>query len=263
MREKNKVTTNNKVVMKTLIVDDHLLVREGLQAILRRAFPDMTYVEAADDQAMWAALQAHPDIGLILLDVQLPGVNGVNLLPQLTRDYPKARIVMLSGDYDRETVARSIQQGAAGFLPKSLLDQVLLSALQLVLVGGIYIPAEIFTKPAPLASPAPAPAPLAPVAQPTQPVPAIMVAPPVSPHGRGPNLGLTERQLEVLSYLLEGLSNKQICRQLDLAEATVKIHVRAILRSLQVNSRSEAIVAASRLGIRPEHPVSRPEGAAQ
>jgi len=255
--------------MKTLIVDDHLLVREGLQAILRRAFPDMRYVEAADDQAMWQALEANPDIGLILLDVQLPGVNGVDLLPRLRSEYPAARVVMLSGDYERETVARSIQQGAAGFLPKSLLDQVLLSALQLVLVGGIYIPAEIFTKPAPLASPAPAPAPLAPLAplapaaQPTQPVPAILVAPPASPNGRGPNLGLTERQLEVLSYLLEGLSNKQICRQLDLAEATVKIHVRAILRSLQVNSRSEAIVAASRLGIRQEHPVSRPEGAAQ
>ncbi len=247
--------------MKTLIVDDHLLVREGLQAILRRAFPDMTYVEAADDSSMWQALQAHPDIGLVLLDVQLPGVNGVDLLPRLRAEYPTARVVMLSGDYDRETVARSIQQGAAGFLPTSLLDQVLLSALQLVLVGGIYIPAEIFTKPAPLSTPAPG-TPMSP-ATPTQPTPSIVVSPPAHLNGRGPNLGLTERQLEVLSYLLEGQSNKQICRQLDLAEATVKIHVRAILRSLQVNSRSEAIVAASRLGIRPLHPGARSEGAAQ
>lgn len=241
--------------MKILIVDDHLLVREGLQAILRRAYPDMVFLDAADAQGMNEQLQLHPDVSLILLDVQLPGANGIDLLPQLKADLPKVPIVMLSGDYDRETVSRAIQRGAVGFLPKNLLDQVLLSAIQLVIVGGIYIPAEVFTRDESpggtvgALSPAQGGANGSPATNGHAPAPGVVQS-----------LPLTGRQLEVFDYLLEGLSNKQICRQLDLAEATVKIHVRAILRTLQVNSRSEAIVAATRMGIRSRHNETRSEG---
>lgn len=253
--------------MKILIVDDHLLVREGLQAILRRAYPDMVFLDAAHAQGMNEQLKLHPDVSLILLDVQLPGANGIDLLPQLKADLPQVPIVMLSGDYDRETVSRAIQRGAAGFLPKNLLDQVLLSAIGLVMVGGIYIPAEVFTRnesPGGTVGSLPRPQAGGSASQGGNGT--------GHAHGNGNGNGngqangtvhalpLTGRQLEVFDYLLEGLSNKQICRQLDLAEATVKIHVRAILRTLQVNSRSEAIVAATRMGIRSRHNEVRSEG---
>lgn len=226
--------------MKILAVDDHALIRAGLRAILQDFDPALVFIEAGDGQAARLRLAEHPDIDLALLDVRMPDCDGIALMGQLQAQCPALPIVMLSAEFDADTVRRAIDLGASGFLPKTSLNQVLVSALNLVMAGGIYIPPEVMRRPitAPAAAPAPVVAPL-----PVAPEPLAQDS-----AGSGIALGLTDRQTDVLLRLLEGKSNKQICRELDLAEATVKVHVRAILRVLGVNSRTEAMVAAARLG---------------
>ena len=222
--------------MKILIVDDHGLVREGLHAILGRSDLSAQCLEAWDSASLWNILSQHADIDLVLLDIQLPGVSGLSLLDDLTRQHPALPVIMLSADHDAGIVHRALEQGARGFLPKSSLNQVLVSAIRLVAAGGVYVPPEALQKAAIRTAPA-------------EPAAAITVE----------SLGFTVRQTDVFMLLLQGMSNKQICRELDLAEPTVKIHVRGILRTLGVSSRAEVISKCSQLGLassafQPAHP---------
>lgn len=213
-------------IVKILIVDDHGLVREGLRAILGRSELSAQCLEAWDAPSLWIQLDLNSDIDLVLLDIQLPNISGLGLLDDITRRHPKIPVIMLSADHDAGIVNRALEQGASGFLPKSSLNQVLVSAIRLVAAGGVYVPPEALQKAAsrPLLA-----EPLAPVTL--------------------ESLGFTPRQTDVFRLLLQGMSNKQICRELDLAEPTVKIHVRGILRALSVSSRAEAIVKAGLLGL--------------
>lgn len=207
--------------LKILIVDDHGLVREGLMAILGRSGLAASYLEAWDVPSVRLCLEQHPDLDLILLDIQLPDCNGLDLLENILAQRPSLPIIMLSAEYDGHTVRQAIDRGASGFLPKSTLNQVLVPAIQFVIGGGVYIPPEVLrAEPEPVAQAG-----------------AALVSPP-----------FTNRQMDVFQLLLKGMSNKEISRQLDLAEATVKVHVRGILRTLNVSSRSEAIAKAVQSG---------------
>lgn len=214
--------------MKILIVDDHGLVREGLQAILRRADLGAEFIEAWDAASVQNQIEQHQDIALILLDIQLSDCSGLVLLPRIMAQRPKVPVIMLSAEHDAETVTQALNVGASGFLPKTSLNQVLVSAIKLVMAGGIYIPPDALQqtsfKPS-TESPAPA------------------------SNASYASLGFTVRQIDVFRLLAQGMSNKQISRQIDLAEPTVKIHVRGILRALTVSSRAEAIVRAAQLGL--------------
>lgn len=212
--------------MKILIVDDHGLVREGLRAILGSSDLAVQCTEAWDSASLWSMLEQHTDIALVLLDIQLPDVSGLSLLADLSAQRPELPVIMLSADHDAATVNQALEQGARGFLPKSSLNQVLISAIRLVAAGGVYVPPEALKK---TPSKPAAPAPSAPVTV--------------------DSLGFTARQTDVFMLLLQGMSNKQICRQLDLAEPTVKIHVRGVLRALNVSSRAEAIAKCNMLGL--------------
>jgi DNA-binding NarL/FixJ family response regulator len=214
--------------LKILIVDDHSLVREGLKAILNLSELTPNFVEAWDADTVQAQLEQHPDIALMLLDIQMPGCTGLELLSRIVNQRPLLPIIMLSAEHDTQTVTDALNNGASGFLPKNSLNQVLVSAIRLVLAGGIYIPPEALHKAASI----PAAASQAEKKPPTL-----------------ESLGFTARQIDVFRLLVQGQSNKQICRQIDIAEATVKIHVRAILRSLTVSSRSEAIAKAAQIGL--------------
>lgn len=223
--------------MKLLIVDDHGLVREGLKAIVGQSDLQAQYLEAWDESSIWQQLNQHSDVDLVLLDIQLPGLSGMELLKRIVQERPQLPIIMLSADHDSDTVSQALQSGASGFMPKSSLNQVLISAIRLVLAGGVYIPPEALLKSAPK-----------PVATST-----------AQPTATLESLGLTGRQVDVLRLLLKGMSNKLISRQIDLAEATVKIHIRGILRSLNVTTRTEALVKLTEMGIRfsdnqPPHP---------
>lgn len=231
--------------MKILIVDDHGLVREGLQAVLARSDLQAECVHAWDAASIWQRLSSEDDLSLVLLDISLPDANGIDLLERIADEYPSLPVIILSADHDTATVNRALDAGASGFLPKSSLNQILVSAIHLVLAGGVYVPPEAI-----------------------RPVPASVRAlesneqPPATPRpdGRGPlpilmELGLTPRQIDIFRLLVQGLSNKEICRRAQLAEPTVKIHVRAILRALNVQSRAQVIAKAGQLGLgMPEFP---------
>jgi len=216
--------------MKVLVVDDHPLILEALKQVLRDLDRDIEIIEARDGRQALDQVQLHPDLSLILLDLTLPYMHGFDLIGELRATSPELPVVVLSATEDRDTVLRAINDGAMGFIPKSSKTEVLLAALRLVFSGGVYLPPSVFTSPT--------------GGTPSEP------RQPNAPTRAPKDIGLTERQAQVLGLLVQGKSNKLICRALDLAEGTVKIHVTAILRALNVTNRTEALVAVSRLGLK-------------
>jgi DNA-binding NarL/FixJ family response regulator len=217
--------------MKILVVDDHVLIRDALRGVLKELKDDADVLEASDcRQAMALIAENADDLGLILLDLGLPDRDGFSALAEVRERYPAISVIVLSGQHDRASVEKAFDLGALGFIPKSGQREVMLRAIELVFAGGTYIPPEIRTRDSPATSPG--------------------SKPPGSerPHISPADLGLTERQLDVLALMMQGKSNKAICRVLNLAEPTVKNHVTAILKALKVTNRTEAVIAVRELG---------------
>jgi DNA-binding NarL/FixJ family response regulator len=212
--------------MKILVVDDHVLIREAMRGVVLGLHAGASVLEAGDAATALRTLDQHPDVELMLLDLHLPDGDGLAVLSNVIERHPAVAVAMLSGDTDETTMRRALDLGAQGWIPKSESRQVLASALGLILAGGVYVPRAALRAPASTTAPASVP--------PPAPQPAA--------------LGLTERQLEVLALLMQGKNNKLICRALNLAEPTVKNHVSAILKALGVTSRTEAVLAVTRLG---------------
>ena len=214
--------------MKYLIVDDHALVAGALTLLLEDRDPEADVHTAATADAALELVDREGDADLLILDLSLPGVTGTELMEEIVRRQPMLKILVVSGLADQESIMRVLQLGAAGFVPKSLDTELLSSAIDFVLKGGVYIPAKLLTESqkdgfftrtaARLKAPESAP-----------------------PH-------LTDRQLDVLAQLAKGAPIKRICRELDLSEGTVKTHVAAIYRSFGASNRTEALIAARRAG---------------
>lgn len=214
--------------MKYLIVDDHALVAGALTLLLEDRDPEADVHTAATADAALELVDREGDADLLILDLSLPGVTGTELMEEIVRRQPMLKILVVSGLADQESIMRVLQLGAAGFVPKSLDTELLSSAIDFVLKGGVYIPSKLltesqkdgfFTRTATrLKTPEAAP-----------------------PH-------LTDRQLDVLAQLAKGAPIKRICRELDLSEGTVKTHVAAIYRSFGASNRTEALIAARRAG---------------
>lgn len=207
--------------MRILIIDDHALFRQGLRFLLRDLDADLEIAEAADcNQAL--AMAGEP-FHVVLLDLHMPGVAGIDALDAVHGAFEASRIVVLSGEEDPRQVRRAIDAGAAGFIPKSSTPEVLLSALRLVLADGIYLPA---------------------------------VALKGLGNGEGEAISsdrlgdtLSERQVDVLRKAVQGKANKVIARELGISEGTVKAHLSAAFRALGVHNRTEAVYAAARSGL--------------
>jgi len=215
--------------MKLLLVDDHALLRDGLALLMAQEFSGLQVLQAGTVAEAHAALRAHPDVRLVLLDLGLPDGDGIEALPQLRETAPAAVLVALSADERRDTVLAAIAAGAAGYIPKTSQSGVMLEALCFVLAGGVYLPAAVLEQ---RASERPG-------------VPAADAA-----RRSADDIGLSPRQVDVLRMLVEGKSNKLIARDLAMSESTVKTHLEALFRRLSVNSRTQAVVAAARLGLR-------------
>ena len=214
--------------MKYLIVDDHALVAGALTLLLEDRDPEADVHTAATADAALELVDREGDADLLILDLSLPGVTGTELMEEIVRRQPMLKILVVSGLANQESIMRVLQLGAAGFVPKSLDTELLSSAIDFVLKGGVYIPSKLLTESqkdgfftrtaARLKTPEAAP-----------------------PH-------LTDRQLDVLAQLAKGAPIKRICRELDLSEGTVKTHVAAIYRSFGASNRTEALIAARRAG---------------
>lgn len=214
--------------MNVLLIDDHPLFREGLALLLQPLRTDLVTQQAGSVEEGLDRLQTGPAADLVLIDLGLPGMNGLEGIALLRQRYPELPVVALSSADDRDTVLRAIDAGAMGFIPKSSTSAVLMAALQLILARGIYLPPVAFLGASGVAAAAPA-------------------APErVNPAG----LGLSPRQCDVLYLILQGKPAKLIERELGLSASTVKVHTSAVLRALNVTTRTQAVVAAGRLGLR-------------
>jgi DNA-binding NarL/FixJ family response regulator len=219
--------------MNILLVDDHALFREGLSLLLHSLFKDVSTAEAGSCEQAFAHLHGGAAVDLILLDLGLPDMSGFDGLAHIRREFPDIPVVVLSSTDDRASVLRALDNGAMGFVPKSASSGVLEGALQVILAKGVYLPANLFlAERSGMEARAPE---------------TLGVAPPAV---TGSELGLTPRQIDVLHLVLEGKSSKLICRDLNLSLSTVKTHTSAALRALNVTTRTQAVIAAAKLGLR-------------
>jgi DNA-binding NarL/FixJ family response regulator len=217
-------------MLKLLVIEDHTLVREGLVNLLAQVEDGIIVADRPDFESALALLDDEDEVDLILLDLALPGLDGFAGLDILRRRYPAIPVAVVSAFDDLPTITRVMNLGASGFIPKSFSGVQLLGAVRQVLAGEIFRP-QGAGKGGQLDG-------------------AVALAPPGGGGGVGPaEIGLTERQAQVLALLAQGLSNREIAARLELSEGTVKIHVTAILKALGVASRTQALVAVTRYGI--------------
>ena len=226
--------------MKVLLIDDHPLILAALQAVIQGLIGETTVATADSARAARAVLSADADIDLVLLDLHLGDVDGFALLTELRTSYPALPVVVVSASERNSDVIRAIDLGAMGFVPKRASNETLYEALHMVMSGGIYVP---------------------PMTLGTEPdrsegdtVPGVLLMdgrPPDSGFQPGAvplaELGLTPRQTEVLALLLKGHPNKLIARELNVSVETVKDHVAAVLRTLGVSSRTQAVLAVGQM----------------
>ena len=213
--------------MKILVVDDHSLITDALSVLFLDLDPEAEVITTRSAESALELQQQHPDLDLVVLDLGLPGVSGTSLLEAMVAQAPEMKILVLSGQQDPRNVMRVLQLGAAGFVPKSMASETLLSAVKFVLSGGVYIPADLLDE----------------VNR------AGMLTAPERPREAGSGrIELTERQEQVLQLLARGAPIKIICRELGLSEGTVKTHVTAIYRAFNASNRTEALLAARRQG---------------
>ena len=217
--------------MRILVAHSHTLIRQGLRTLLPQlgdAEPAQV-LEAASDEEALAQVRAHLDLSLVVLDLRLPGAGAFATLAKVRQRRPDVPVVVMAREAHPLFVRKAFGHGANGFIVKSSTPQVIVAALRLVLSGGEYVPPEIV-------SPGTAATRRRAARADSQ---VVLGA-----------LGITARQSQVLTLLLAGKSNKAISRELDLAHGTVKNHVAALLRALDVDNRVQAVIAAARLGLK-------------
>lgn len=224
--------------MRILIADDHRLIVEGVKLKLAELGPDTSFVTAMDMAELRAAIHAPEasSLSLALIDLAMPGVQGSEHLTEVIEHLPQVPVMVLSGSEDGALMKSLLAMGVQGFIPKAYSPDVMLSAVRLVLSGGIYVPPLLLQERAdgPVSAPAPS--------MTTQ--TASSAADSLEERLRKL---LTERQIDLLRLLSQGKPNKLIARDLGISEGTVKIHLAAIFRALNVRNRVEAVVASRRI----------------
>jgi DNA-binding NarL/FixJ family response regulator len=237
--------------MKVLLVDDHPLILSALKAMMESMRPGVAVTALSNGTAARQALNRDASFDLVLLDLQLGDANGFDLLAELRQTWPTLPVVVVSASDRAGDVIRAIDLGAMGFLPKRMSTEELANALRLVMAGGIFVPtmsshdlAADSEEPMPLTGSSPLPA-----GDGYQPMPSHQ------------ELGLTPRQHDVLTLLLQGKPNKDIARRMGLSVETVKDHVQAVLRGLGVSSRTQAVLAVGQMTQRRNMGLSMGNGA--
>lgn len=244
--------------MDIVLADDHALVREGLKPFLEELGAGARVIEAEHFEAARVAARTAPDLHLILLDLEMPGMDALSGVQTLVEEQRGVPVVILSGTHDQELILKAFELGIAGFIPKSTGSEVMMSALNLVLAGERYLPSQLLLPSSPVARDTDRGA-----AQPakiTPPPAAPSAAPSADDTVQITNSDILERlstrERTVLELLVGGMTNKEIARSIALQEATVKIHVKNIYRKMGVSNRAQAV----RTAIQPDW-VMAPSGA--
>jgi len=215
--------------MKILLADDHALFREGMRYVLQRLPEEVEILEAGNFSDGLGIAAQHPELDLALLDLNMPGSEGPISIRFFHRHYPHIPVVVVSGEEGSGYMEKVMNYGAMGFISKSSTAAVMLSALNLVLSGGVYVPPEMLRQHGAMYEKRQA----------------------VTDRRRlhTNEYGLTSRQMEVLRCMAAGMSNKEIAETVHLAEGTVKIHIAAVYQTLHVGNRMEAVRMAEKLGL--------------
>jgi DNA-binding NarL/FixJ family response regulator len=210
--------------MKVLIADDHSLYRSGLSLLLKDRLGINEVIEVGSLDEALDLLAHHADMKLALFDLSMPGMAGPESLAAVKSAYPETFIAVISGSEDPHNVLKCISAGLSGYIPKSLPEENIAAALEMMLAGSIFVPRFMM---AGTSAPKPSLLPSAPAAS------------------LSPSLeSLTPRQHDVLNYIVQGRSNKEIARQLDIAEGTVKIHLAALFAHFGAHNRTELATRA-------------------
>lgn len=230
--------------MKVLLIDDHPLILAALQQVIQRFADAVEVVGVGTARAAREALQQQPDVDLVLLDLQLGDADGFEVLAEFRAGYPAVPVVVVSASDRSSDVIRSIDLGAMGFVPKRASNETLFDALHIVMSGGIYVPPMSMGGVAPMAGGS------------SGMVREVASGTPFQRPVALESLNLTPRQTEVLALLLQAKPNKLIARELNLSVETVKDHVAAVLRALNVSSRTQAVLAVSQMEPGPRMPAA-------
>jgi len=206
--------------LKILLADDHALFRDGLRLVLAGVDADLQIVEATDYPEALSVASSEKGLDLALVDLSMPGMDRFSGLSALCDRLQEVPVVVVSANESNEDVRRAMACGASGYIPKALDSEVIRVALKRVLSGGTYLPPSM-------------------VGWEKETPPTKILPPP----------RLTPRQHDVLGYVARGFSNKKIATELELAEGTVKLHVAALLKTLGVNNRTEAVFTATSHGL--------------
>ena len=210
-------------ILRILLADDHTLIRENLGEFLEKLEPGTTVIEAESfDQAQKLA-SGSGKIDLIILDLMMPGMDGLNGLKSMLKKYPEVPIVMLSGTAKNEVIIDAMKMGARGFIPKTISGKAMRNAIRLILSGDTYMPPGDLTDAMQLGN--------------------------NTQIDSGPIKDLTPREREIIILLTEGHPNKQIARLIGLKEITVKVHLQSIFRKFDVSNRTQAVTVALKHGI--------------
>lgn len=209
--------------MKTLLADDHPLVREGVRQVLAQLEPPVEILDAHDYPSLFARAALHPDLDLALVDLNMPGFVGTQGITQFRNRFPDIPLMVLSASESPHDIRHALEAGALGYIPKASPTAVMLAALRQVLSGGLYVPAGLDDHHA---------------GHPAAPAAGLAAL---------QRSGLTVRQLEVARLLAQGCANKAIADVLAMSESTVKVHIAAIFRVFNVSNRTEAVLAIQRL----------------
>jgi DNA-binding NarL/FixJ family response regulator len=229
-------TGERKMKLQVLLADDHALFRDGMRYVLQQLSEQVDVICAGDFAETLRQAGTNPDIDLALIDLNMPGSDGVSSIRIFHQSFPGIPLVVVSGSDQRAEMEWVMEYGAMGFISKMSSAKEMVNALRVVLGGDIYFPPQLLAQ--------------------------AKVAP--MPHGiedrnslHPGNHGLTRRQMEALQYLAEGLSNKEIAMKMKLAEGTIKVHVAGAYQVLQVSSRLDAVRKAQKLGLIPLVPEGR------
>lgn len=209
--------------MKTLLADDHPLMREGVRQVLSQLEPPVEIIDAHDYPSLFAQTALHTDLDLALVDLNMPGFVGMQGITQYRSRFPDIPLVILSASESPHDIRNALEAGALGYIPKAASTAVMLSALRQVLAGNIFVPACLGDGNGGLHTVVP------------------------TDFEALQHSGLTARQLEVARLLAQGCANKAIAGMLAMSESTVKVHIAAIFRALDVTNRTEAVLAIQRL----------------